>query len=107
LWKFMAKNYASGRVPICDLGCRWADVLEAAGFPLEERCLEGGRLFIRSALEVLEEVGLCTYDYTRRAPEFILRLSGEKVDLENSRAFLAGEEARRNASVIWNEVEGF
>lgn len=107
LWKFLTRNYGSGRVPIWDLGRRWAEVMEVAGYPEGARCLEGSRVFLQSALKVFEEVGLAAYDYSRRAPEFILRMSGDKVDLEDSRAFLAGEKARRDAEVVWQEAEGF
>jgi len=107
LWKFLTRNYSGGRVPICDVGRRWAEALEAAGYPEGSRLADGGRLFLDSAFKVFEEVGLAAYDTSRRLPEFVLRLSGDRVDLESSPAFRLGEEMRRMARASWqDEVEG-
>ncbi|MGE5579567.1 MAG: single-stranded-DNA-specific exonuclease RecJ [Bacillota bacterium] len=107
LWKFLTRNYPGGRVPICDVGRRWAEALEAAGYPQENRLADGGRLFLDAAFTVFEQVGLASYDNGRRLPEFVLRLSGDRVDLESSLAFRLGEETRRVARACWqDEVEG-
>ncbi len=107
LWKFLTRTYSGGRVPICDVGRRWAEALEAAGYPEESRLADGGRLFLESAFTVFEEVGLAAYDSSRRLPEFVLRLTGDRVDLESSLAFKLGEDARRMARACWqDEVEG-
>ncbi len=108
LWKFLTRSYGSGMVPIWDLGRRWAEAMEAAEYPPGARCPEGGRTFLRSAFKVFEEVGLAAYDQSRRMPEYVLRMSGGKVDLEGSATFSAGEQARREAERIWREeMEGY
>jgi single-stranded-DNA-specific exonuclease len=106
LWKLLSRSYRGGRVPLWELGCRWSGILEAAGFTASQTCFEGGRLFLKSSLCVFEEVGLATYDQSRRAPEIVLHAGGGKVDLQGSRAYVAGEQARENARRLWDEETG-
>lgn len=94
LWKFLTRCYPAGRVPLVELGRRWEEALEAAGFPAEAACAEGGRLFTSAALVIFEEVGLAAYDQSKRAPEMVLRTAGVKVSLEESQVFTAGERLR-------------
>ncbi len=107
LWKFLTGNYAGGRAPICDLGRRWDEILEAAGYAAT-RTADGGRRFLKSGFAVFEEVGLATYDTSRRSPEYVLRIRDNKVELESSKTFVSGEECRRRAKALWqDEVEGY
>lgn len=102
LWKFLTHDYQGGRVPLVELGRQWQEVLDCAGFPAGDRCSEGGRLLLTSALRIFEEVSLATYDQSRRAPEMVLRTSGPKVSLEGSQTFMAGERLRAaRASLTW------
>jgi single-stranded-DNA-specific exonuclease len=103
LWKLLTETYPAGRVPLWELGRGWKEVLDAAGFDSSDACFEGGRLFVRAALRIFEEAGLAAYDQSRRAPEIVLRVNGGKVVLEDSPAYAAGEEGRKNALRLWDE----
>jgi len=110
VWKFFKRNAYKGRLLPWDIGRKWEELLIFVGsghYSCKDSsgAYEKALVFLESSLNILEDLGMISYNDSRKIPEYVLYEPQGQVSLLDSPSFMRGKRMRENAVDAWEKYD--